>query len=330
METISHDGTVFTKATVLAKKYRYTTDYIGQLCRAGKVESKLIGRAWFVSEEALLKHKTDRYSVTRLPEIIINSRLVSEKSPSLSVSRSILPVLSKTTHRSLPTEQHLVIHHDKNSSTRIATYHQDFGALEPTTHAKTLVTKIPKAITQVAEVSKNIPIILGEKAKHTLTFEPLPEVSLQGNLAIQSLDDPDLFTDTMPVSVAEINFTPESVKKTAEIVTKLPVRLTKTTSVPIKHIPKKLTVPFVVPKQLGTPNVVLKHEIKVEKVLPAVPSTRVNFFTIPGFVLGAIILCVGLLSLSSFVESDGVEFRESLKFNLASVSAAVEKLPKSY
>lgn len=35
----------------------YTSDYIGQLCRGGKIESKIVGRAWFVLEESLLKHK---------------------------------------------------------------------------------------------------------------------------------------------------------------------------------------------------------------------------------------------------------------------------------
>src|ERR1035437_7251188 len=35
----------------------YTSDYVGQLCRANKVESKKIGRTWYVSEESILNHK---------------------------------------------------------------------------------------------------------------------------------------------------------------------------------------------------------------------------------------------------------------------------------
>jgi hypothetical protein len=35
----------------------YAQDYIGQLCRAGKLEGKMIGRSWFVSEESLLGHQ---------------------------------------------------------------------------------------------------------------------------------------------------------------------------------------------------------------------------------------------------------------------------------
>jgi hypothetical protein len=35
----------------------YTTDYVGQLCRNKKVESQMIGRTWYVSEDSILKHK---------------------------------------------------------------------------------------------------------------------------------------------------------------------------------------------------------------------------------------------------------------------------------
>src|SRR3989344_7714063 len=34
----------------------YATDYIGQLCRLGKLECSRIGRSWFVSEESLFEH----------------------------------------------------------------------------------------------------------------------------------------------------------------------------------------------------------------------------------------------------------------------------------
>lgn len=35
----------------------YTSDYVGQLCRANKIESKIVGRAWFVVEQSILQHK---------------------------------------------------------------------------------------------------------------------------------------------------------------------------------------------------------------------------------------------------------------------------------
>ncbi len=37
--------------------FGYTSDYVGQLCRSGKLERKMIGRSWFVSEESVIKHR---------------------------------------------------------------------------------------------------------------------------------------------------------------------------------------------------------------------------------------------------------------------------------
>ena len=35
----------------------YNSDYIGQLCRKEKLDCRLVGRSWFVSEESLLQHQ---------------------------------------------------------------------------------------------------------------------------------------------------------------------------------------------------------------------------------------------------------------------------------
>ncbi len=35
----------------------YSSDYVGQLCRGGKLECRMVGRTWFVSEESLYLHK---------------------------------------------------------------------------------------------------------------------------------------------------------------------------------------------------------------------------------------------------------------------------------
>lgn len=61
MERITDDGVTYVKASVLARDLGYTADYVGQLCRAQKVDAKLVGRTWYVSEEELRKHKDSRY-----------------------------------------------------------------------------------------------------------------------------------------------------------------------------------------------------------------------------------------------------------------------------
>ncbi len=40
-----------------AKTAGYAPDYVGQLCRAGKLDCTTVGRSWFVAQESLLAHK---------------------------------------------------------------------------------------------------------------------------------------------------------------------------------------------------------------------------------------------------------------------------------
>lgn len=61
METLAIEGKNFVKASKLARDYGYTSDYIGQLCRAGKVEAQLVGRSWYVEVSSLENHKASRY-----------------------------------------------------------------------------------------------------------------------------------------------------------------------------------------------------------------------------------------------------------------------------
>ncbi len=54
------EGSEYISASRAAKKVGYSTDYIGQLCRAQKVPGKLIGRTWFVDLQSLIAHRQTR------------------------------------------------------------------------------------------------------------------------------------------------------------------------------------------------------------------------------------------------------------------------------
>ncbi|MEK7070289.1 MAG: hypothetical protein AAB966_00615, partial [Patescibacteria group bacterium] len=47
------EGKKYISARRAAQVSGYSTDYIGQLCRAKNLECKMIGRGWFVSEISL-------------------------------------------------------------------------------------------------------------------------------------------------------------------------------------------------------------------------------------------------------------------------------------
>ncbi len=51
------DGKIYISSRRAAEMSKYSNDYIGQLCRGGKVSARMIGRTWFVDQESLLEHK---------------------------------------------------------------------------------------------------------------------------------------------------------------------------------------------------------------------------------------------------------------------------------
>ncbi len=42
------DGKTYISVGRASKKLGYTADYLGQLCRAGKIDARMIGRTWYV------------------------------------------------------------------------------------------------------------------------------------------------------------------------------------------------------------------------------------------------------------------------------------------
>ncbi len=56
-DSVILEGKIYISAKRAAKIINYAQDYIGQLCRSGKLDCKMIGRSWFVTEESLLAHR---------------------------------------------------------------------------------------------------------------------------------------------------------------------------------------------------------------------------------------------------------------------------------
>lgn len=66
MEVLVLDGKNYVKASKAAKDLGYATDYVGQLCRSGQIDAHLIGRTWYVHQEMLQNHKTEKKRISRL------------------------------------------------------------------------------------------------------------------------------------------------------------------------------------------------------------------------------------------------------------------------
>lgn len=66
MEVLTLGGVRYVKASKAAKDLGYATDYVGQLCRTGKVDSHLVGRTWYVNPDVLGAHRVEKKRNARI------------------------------------------------------------------------------------------------------------------------------------------------------------------------------------------------------------------------------------------------------------------------
>jgi hypothetical protein len=89
MDSLEIEGKEYISAKRAAKENSYTTDYIGQLIRGGKLKGHKVGRAWYVEQDSL--------------SLYINSLVKTSESKSFAT-----PVLTATPKESNNTEESIV------------------------------------------------------------------------------------------------------------------------------------------------------------------------------------------------------------------------------
>lgn len=57
MDELTIDGKTYLSSKKAAAVTGYAKDYVGQLCREGRVEAKLVGRSWYVYEPSIREHR---------------------------------------------------------------------------------------------------------------------------------------------------------------------------------------------------------------------------------------------------------------------------------
>lgn len=214
MNSVTVDGVIYTKANILAKKFGYTTDYIGQLCRAEKVDAQVIGRTWYVREDTLLVHKDSRYKSLRENEIISKSNTHYEEIKQ-NERVMVLPVLSKNTKRSViarQSEPNFFSHLNHISPLR---YESDEAELLP----RPTLAEAKKVPVLLAD-SEKVSVRLVDKTAPILEFTELPSISLKGILPVMPYEivGEELLTPiTLPPAVST-----KSTLRTTPVTVKLP------------------------------------------------------------------------------------------------------------
>ena len=57
MDELTFDDQIYLSSKRAAQITGYAKDYVGQLCREGRVVARLIGRNWYVLESSIREHR---------------------------------------------------------------------------------------------------------------------------------------------------------------------------------------------------------------------------------------------------------------------------------
>jgi len=217
MNTVSVDGVTYTKAKIVAKKFGYTTDYIGQLCRGGKIQCQLVGRSWYVAEDSLLTHKSSTTSKYRQDEILlekkhildINANPTNEKIR-VDRYRYDVPIKSMSiNHKPLRYESDVVDLLPALQTKEVSI--QSTDALDISPHQDVDLKQVDYPTQKPVKIK-----IHSDKTKKNIAFTEIPLVPLRGKISISEAKiEPKTHvyveTDTSPV------FTPRTVARGTKV-----------------------------------------------------------------------------------------------------------------
>ncbi len=308
MKDVTINGVSYLPASALAKEFRYTTDYIGQLCRAKKVDAQFIGRSWYVNPLSLTAHKQAKFA-----KPAVKSQAEAEVSE-IKISRlDVSPAVAKITART-----HVLA--EQNFAKRIdwkpLKYEVDNGELLP------LVTREQAPAKIEVDLADATIIAIKTSSKSTnLVPDDLPTVSLKGALRVTSLDEgytlPTIGDEPavadVPLSADEIkmiNFTPLSHQTEARS--------------PVRAVSSMAPRRPLYADRLSKPALVVSVASPIEEDVPEIASSYHTLEISLSVLSVTLVVCLGLLVFGeSSVEATGVSYRSGIDFSTTSLTALV-------
>jgi hypothetical protein len=184
MDTVILDGVTYQKASVAAKTFSYTSDYIGQLCRAKKIDARLVGRTWFVNPDSITAHKKAKFS-----KVPLNKKEDSETDVAIKIEPSRMKVESVINNKTAKFIDRLeATELPPQGTTRKlrVSYERDEESLIPSIERRELPR--PKNLRVVPAGAQKLRVA-GKKTTVNFKADDLPEISLSGKLKIKPITD---------------------------------------------------------------------------------------------------------------------------------------------
>lgn len=204
MDELVVDGEKYISSGRAARLSGYAKDYIGQLCRAGKVDAKMVGRSWYVKESAIKEHRK-----TFRGQAVIDDKLWAEGKNGLEFrgfGSAIEPPKSRLN------EEHVKIHYESDPRPLIPAVEQKGSKEElSSTNPLDLLPPIDKMLD--TESSPVRPIISRHFAGREQIEEEFP-VAEKWTLENQSNISPSHFSGTPALKKVASDETSEAISRT--------------------------------------------------------------------------------------------------------------------
>jgi hypothetical protein len=180
MEYLEFSGKKYVKVSSAARETGYTSDYIGQLCRARKIDAKLVGRTWYVAQDEIHNHRRSkgRSSHEKVRQNVKEQIRSSEQEVTVPVRIS-----------------HTPLRHKRLLETQVS-YHRDDSDLIPLANASDGAAHIEvQSRDREAQVSLNtgehhVGIDQANTSQEPSTFAPTAkaEIKWNGTIVVEPLE----------------------------------------------------------------------------------------------------------------------------------------------
>lgn len=192
MQKISFGGAEYHKASEVAKKFRYSQDYVGQLCRTGKVAARRVGRNWYVDIASVQAYRKTKHTTQKATKVAAQhpvakkpttaeTNVVVESSNKKTSPRSVEPVVRTKTLRVAADARRTKKHQtsDRNEIRISTPASPQANRLQTNTQVRQVagVRITPQPAVTLAVASK-------QRTNTDFVSEKLPEISLSGNVFV--------------------------------------------------------------------------------------------------------------------------------------------------
>lgn len=187
VKKVVYNDKEYVKASEVAKKFKYTQDYVGQLCRSGKVDARLVGRSWYVELASVTAYRKQKHATQKKP---------ATQKPKGNTAKTVTSAGKKNNVRVEPVDRSKtlrLVREKMATSGRnrrpVATYEPEEVRILPIITKqkdgpqKTNNSKV-SLDTQDSKPKKIIVKTRKKKVETTFVSEKLPEVSLSGKLPV--------------------------------------------------------------------------------------------------------------------------------------------------